>query len=131
MAGAIQRARRHIAAALVLFVFGTGYTAFAQDDATTRANRSAYQAAMKCFVADGVAIGDARDSGDPSKVDAFDAKARKSFDIAKKLGVLLGYSGDRMEQDFGLAQTYELPRMLKDIAYYRSAAATCKALGLM
>jgi len=121
--------RQLFAAALALTIWATP-SAYAED-ATTRANRSAYQAALKCFVANGIAVGDARDARNAERANASDTMARKSFDTAKKLGSLLGYSGDRMQQDFSLAQTYELPRMMKDLSYYRDAAATCKALGLM
>jgi hypothetical protein len=124
-------ARRCIAAALVSCLWATAAAAGSTDDAVARANRSAYQAAMKCFVADGVALGDARDAADTGKQSGYDAMARKSFDAAKKLGSLLGYTGERMDQDFSLAQTYELPRMMKDVAYFRQAAAVCKAIGLM
>ena len=124
-------ARRRIAAALAVCACFAATAADGADDAVTRANRSAYGAAMRCFVADGIARGDQQDAGNEAKAAAFEAKARKSFDTAVKLGNLLGYSGSRVNQDFGMAQTYELPKMIKDTTYYRKAVATCKALGLM
>lgn len=116
-----------MAAALCLWI---GSAARAED-AVTRANRMAYAAAMKCFVVNGIARGDQQDAHDEAKAASFERMARKSYDAAVKLGNALGYSGSRMDQDFGMAQTYELPKMLKDTGYYRSSATTCKALGLM
>lgn len=101
------------------------------DDAVARANSMAYESAMKCFVVNGIASGDYQDRHDTHMTGVYEAKARASFDAVLKMGHILGYSNERVSQDFDLAQTRELPRMLKDSAYYRSTAATCKALGLM
>jgi hypothetical protein len=125
--------RRLVAAALVVCVCLCADAAVADsaDDAVARANRMAYETAIKCFIVDGIATGDQRDAGDKAKASAFESKARESFDTATKLGDALGYSGSRVNQDFGLAQAYELPKMIKDSGYYRKAAAVCKALGLL
>jgi hypothetical protein len=106
-------------------------TAAAQDDAAAHANRSAYEAAIKCFVADGIVAGDYRRDGNQVAQAALEAKARESFDIATRAGDALGYSGTRVYQDFGLAQAEEVPRLVREPAYFRKAAAMCKALGLM
>jgi hypothetical protein len=97
-------------------------------DATRQASAMAYEAAMKCFVVNGTAIGEQRDTRAKA---AYEAKARYSFDVAVRLGEALGYSGDRITQDFGLMQTRELPKLVADPAHIREAVATCKALGLM
>jgi hypothetical protein len=99
--------------------------------ATPAENQAAYAAAMKCFVVNGNATGERLDAGDSAEAAAYEAQARRLFDLAVRLGQSLGYSRDRMEQDFGLAQARELPKLVKDVAYYRSAAATCRAMGLM
>ena len=106
-------------------------SAAAGEDAMTRANRSAYEAAMTCFVANGIVTGDKRQSGDKKQEAVFEAKARQSFDIAVQLGHKLGYSGTHINEDFGLAQAREIGRLMTDSAYFRRTAATCKALGLM
>ena len=106
-------------------------TAVAQDDAVTRANRMAYDSAIKCFIANGIVAGDWRRDGDKAKQAVFEAKARESFDIATKAGDVLGYSGTRINQDFGLAQSEDMPRMMTDNAYFKSTVAMCKSLGLM
>lgn len=107
----------------------SAFPAYAQPN--DQANRAAYGHAMKCFVANGHARGMRQRAGDEAKAAAYETKARMSFDTAVKLGRALGYSGDRMDQDFGLAQTRELPAMVSDQKYFVEAAATCKALGLM
>jgi hypothetical protein len=112
-------------------VCASASTAVAQEDAVARANRSAYDAAMTCFVAAGVAAGDFKKAGNVEKASALEGKARTSFDTAVRLGRSLGYTGEHMDEDFGLTQTRELPRMMSDTAYYRSEVAICKALGLM
>ncbi|MDP1735992.1 MAG: hypothetical protein Q8L23_00975 [Caulobacter sp.] len=100
-------------------------------DATARANRMAYDAAMKCFVANGHAIGLRERAGDTVKAAYYETRARLSFDTAMKLGAVLRLSGSRIDQDFRLAQTRELPPMVTDETYFLDAVATCKALGLM
>ncbi len=112
-------------------VCANGGTAVAQDDASARANRMAYDSAILCFIANGIVAGDYRRDGNGPKQADFEAKARESFDIATRAGDALGYSGTRVNQDFGLAQTEETPRLVRDPAYFRKTAAMCKSLGLM
>jgi hypothetical protein len=100
------------------------------DDAATQASRSAYDWAVKCFVANGSARGTSSDGGDAAKAAAFERRARVSFDTASALADKLGYSGSRFNQDLGLAQAQELPKFVKDLTYLQSTEATCKALGL-
>ncbi len=106
-------------------------TAAAQDNSIARANRMAYDSAILCFIADGIVAGDARRAGDQERQATLEAKARESFDIALKAGDALGYSGTRINEDFGLAQSSEATRLVTDGAYFRSTAARCKQLGLM
>jgi hypothetical protein len=122
-------ARRFSAAALAFSAFLSAGAALA-DDAATGASRSAYDWAVKCFVANGSARGTSSDGGDAVKAAAFERRARVSFDTASALADKLGYSGSRFNQDLGLAQAQELPKFVKDLAYLRSTEATCKALGL-
>jgi hypothetical protein len=130
---AITPKTRWLAAALAACVCLAAATALADstDDAVRKANELAYEAAMKCFVADGILTGDERERGDKAKEVTFEAKARQSFETAEKLGDVLGYSGTRVNEDFGLAQAREMAKLMYDAAYFKRAAATCKALGLM
>jgi hypothetical protein len=112
-----------------VFAVSTG-AAVAQDDTATRANRVAYESALKCFVAEGSIAGREKDAGDTAQQTAYEARARQSFDIANALGGKLGYSGSRISQDFGLAQTEELPKLVSDPQHLKRVMATCEALGL-
>lgn len=100
-------------------------------DATTRANRGAYDLALKCFVANGNARAERQAAGDDASAASYEAYARRSFDAAVFLGQRLGYTGSRINQDFGLTETRELPSMVADPSYARQAAAMCKSAGLM
>ena len=101
------------------------------EDTTTNANRTAYDAAIKCFIANSVAKGNSSDAGYAAQAATYETKARESFDIAVTLGKTLGYSGGRINQDMGMAQGVELPKLVQDEAYFRQAVTTCQALGLM
>ena len=105
--------------------------AAAENAARARGDRLAYEAAVKCFVVAGAAAGEREDAGDAAQAAAYDAKARQSFNVATMLGHRLGLSNGSINQDFGLAQTRELPRIVANAAYRKSTAATCKAMGLM
>ncbi len=121
------KARWLSAAALAACACLTVSQACAQD-AVTRANQGAYEWALKCFVANGSAAGTSKDGGDAAKAAAFEARARTSFDTASALADKLGYSGTRFNEDLGMTQTRELPRIVRDITYLRSTLATCKSL---
>lgn len=98
---------------------------------TERGNQLAYTAAIRCFVANGAASGEREDAGDAKEAARYERAARRSFDTAVKLGGVLGYSGSRINQDLGLAQAKELPKLVADPAYNRQTMATCRALGLL
>ena len=118
-------------AAMIWAACTTAAPAQTGDLAVQRANRMAYEASMKCFVANGVATGEREDAGDREAAARYERTARKSFNTAVKLGEALGYTGTRINQDFGLAQARELPKLATDGAYNRTTATTCRALGLM
>jgi hypothetical protein len=122
-------ARRRLVAALAFSACLAASAAIA-DDAATRASHAAYELAMKCFVANGVARGDSRDAHDETSATAFEKRARESFDIAGALGDKLGYSGNRQSADFGMAQTDLLPKFVMDKAYLRQTENMCKSAGL-
>ena len=98
---------------------------------TQHGNRLAYDAAIKCFVANGYAMGVRQRAGDPDTAAIYKAKAHLSFDTALKLGGMLGLSNDHITEDLSSVQAQELPPMTKDEAYFENAAATCRAIGLM
>ena len=123
---------RRAAVLLVLAcVCAGGGMASAADDAATRASRTAYEASLKCFVADGIAVGDAQKVHDAAKESYYDTKARLAFDTGVKLGRKLGLANGHINEDFALVQARELPDMIADTGYYKNAVAYCKALGLM
>lgn len=101
------------------------------EDGMRRANHMAYQSAMKCFVANGIVVSDARDARNAAKEAAFDAKAHQSFDLAYLAGHELGVSQERVTADLKAVQDVEMPKMTRDAVYFKEAVAHCKALGLM
>tara|TARA_R110002051_G_scaffold269600_1_gene329789 strand:- start:4808 stop:5197 length:390 start_codon:yes stop_codon:yes gene_type:complete len=117
---------------LAATLLGTPH-AFAQAQGSEQpdASHRAYEAALKCFVANGRAIGLQERAGDLESAARYEQKARLSFDAAVRLGQSLGFSGTRINQDLGIAQGRELPQMVSDTVYFERAVATCRALGLM
>jgi len=127
-----RKSLRCLAAALTACTCLGAATALADstDDAVRKANGIAYRSAIKCFVAEGSIAGRKKDAGDTAQQAKYEAMARQSFDIAKALGGKLGYSGNRISQDFGLTQTEELPQLVGDSAHLNRVMSMCAALGL-
>ncbi len=117
-------------AALVVGLVFSAASAGKADDANARSTRMAYDIAMKCFVANGVARGNNRDLGKTAEAAKYEANARQSFNAASNLGDKLGYSGTRINQDFGMAQADQLPKLVKDAAYLERTLAMCGSAGL-
>lgn len=99
-------------------------------DPTTKANRMAYEASMKCFVVDTRLSALRRRAGDEAKSTYYDDRSKAAFDAAVALGQKIGRRKDEIERDFNIVQVRELPELLRDDGYMRSAIAACKALGL-
>lgn len=114
--------------AFALFAFSQ--SANAQDDAETRAQKSTYQLAMQCFVAEGVAVGFDRHLGDEKRAEELERRTKLSFGASKELGAKLGYSDGRMNKDLESVQTEELPKFGKDIQYLKSQIAKCEYVGI-
>ncbi len=93
--------------------------------------RSAYEATLKCFIANGNARRERLNAGDQEGADRYDASGERSYDGAFKLGGVLGLSDEQINRDLKEAENKELPRMVKDRSYFIDAVATCKGLGLM
>lgn len=98
---------------------------------STNANRTAYEAGLKCFVANGHADGLQRRAGNVASADRYQASARTSFDAVLRLGAMLGYTNQRINEDLGIVQTRELPPLVNDPAYFRQTVNMCRSLGLM
>ncbi len=94
-------------------------------------NRAAYEVALKCFIANASADSTEQRAGNADASARYRASARQTFDALVVLGVALGKDRARIEEDIRVAQDTELPRMVSDIAYYRSVIGTCRAYGLM
>jgi len=103
----------------------------AQSDAVDRTNRAAYEAAIKCFVVDGYASTQREKAGDAEKAASYEASARHSFDVAFAAGARIGLGDSQVNRDIDYAQVSELPKLIRDLDYLKSVAATCKALHLM
>lgn len=101
------------------------------DAASVADVRAAYQATLKCFVANGNALGERRAAGDQAGVARYDAGGKRSYDGAFKLGAALGLTDRQINRDLDATESSELPRMVKDRNYFIDTVATCKGLGLM
>ncbi|MDI7774678.1 hypothetical protein [Asticcacaulis sp. EMRT-3] len=124
-----QYFRRHTVAALALgLAISTPAVAQSSSDGKTQA---AYELAMKCFVASGHAEFDRRDAHDLEGASRYEGKASRAHDIANKLGEQLGYSGDRIADDYKAAMDRELPRLMNQPGYFARVSAECRAYGLM
>jgi len=115
--------------AVAPLVFGLGMSAAIA--AASDANGSAYDVALKCAVANGVAEQDEHDAGHPQRVVEFEQKSHRSFDLAVSLGGKIGLSNEQIQRDLDAAKDNELPRMMRDQSYYLGIVSTCKAVGLM
>jgi hypothetical protein len=100
----------------------------AASDADTRA---AYQAALKCLIANIEAEGERRDAGDQAGVARYKASGQRAFDGALKLGRMLGFGNPQLNNDLNSLESKELPLMVRDRQYFINAVAECKGLGLM
>lgn len=127
MMGSTFAKRSALAVSLSYFLLSS----IAIADSSTQDTRAAYDAALKCFVANGNAEGERRRAGDQAGAARYDATAKQSFDGAVKLGRMLGLTNRQMNHDLDAVQDSELPRMVRDRSYFLDAVATCKGLGLM
>jgi hypothetical protein len=103
----------------------------AESEGQQHAQRLAYEAAMKCFVANSYVSGERAKAGDAAKAASYDANARKSFDLSYRAGEALGVGEAQVKRDLDFAQANELPKMVGNLDYLKGVAATCKALSLM
>jgi len=113
--------------AAFLFCFLAAGSAYA----TPQGDRMAYDATLKCAVANGLAKLDERDAGNAAGVTEYETKTRRSFDLAYTLGKKLGLTDKQVLKDLDASRDMEVPHMMRDRRYFLSTAATCKAMGLM
>jgi hypothetical protein len=90
-----------------------------------------YSQAIVCFVANGHAKGTRMQVGDTAKAAIYEKQAHEAFNIAVTAGRDMGFSKDRIEDDFARIQAAELPQMVNDQSYFFNAVAKCKALKFM
>ncbi|MDO9223609.1 MAG: hypothetical protein Q7U20_07845 [Caulobacter sp.] len=94
-------------------------------------DREGYGYAMKCYVANSLTANSFEKRGDAAKAQQYNANAKRSFDVAWKLGRALGLSDRTINADLDQTEANELPTMMLVAGRYRDAVARCKALGLM
>jgi hypothetical protein len=116
---------------LVVFAISASNAGAEESAAVGRANRMAYEASMKCFVANGHARGLRTRAGDPAKAAMYERKAHDAFDMAHLAGQALGLSEDEVNADIKAVQDETLPRMVGNESYFHDAVAACKAADLM
>jgi hypothetical protein len=93
--------------------------------------QAAYEAAIKCFVANGYGRRLKRDAGDMEAASRYEASAAASWEAAHVIAVSWNYPESRLTNDIDRTRERELPLMVRDAAYLRSTVATCRGLGLM
>lgn len=119
----------NIVAALAVSALCAG-SAMAQTRAS-QADRLAYDAALKCYVANTVAASGREAVGDSAGVERYRVNANRAFDGAMALGRSMGMSNVQLNRDLDSVEARELSRMVPDAAYFRQTVAACKAVGLM
>jgi len=120
---------RHGLAMMLASLMFTG-SAVAQSPSPTN-RRAPYDAALLCFLANGLAHGMRERAGDTAKAAYYKSKAAESYGVAEILGSALGLSKQQVGRDAAAAQARYLPDMVHDDVYFRQVVANCKALGLM
>lgn len=121
-------ARNYIASFAVLVVLATAVPAGATQ---ANADRSAYDSAIKCLVANSRAKSMRLRAGDEPGAARYDTQARQTFDVVVRLGHGMGLSNERINGDLDTMMDRELPLMVQDDAYFRQTVANCRAMGLM
>jgi hypothetical protein len=95
------------------------------------ATRADYEATMRCYVVNAVASDRLKERGEAARAEAYEAKAKRSFDLALKMGRDLGIADPVINRDFQNTEYNELPKLRYETGYFAKAAATCRARGLM
>lgn len=106
------------------------YSSFSANAAASDTQR-AYDAARRCYVANGHVYDSFKQSGDAANTSLFEAKAKKSFDLAYSYGHQLHLSNDEIATDIHQTTDVELRKLLADSAYLTTVAKDCKYWGMM
>ena len=104
--------------------------AAAQTDAATQANRRAYDAATRCYVAYALEARRETKEGNATKASNLTSTAKRAFDGARSLGQILGRPKSIIESEIDAAEASEAPRMLASRGYHRQTLDMCRELGL-
>lgn len=115
MAGTKPLARLLVAA--LLFVPATG-----QAQLSDRANRNAYDYAVRCFAVAGIA----QERG-MRRID----NGERAYDMAQQLGARLGYSPQQTDNDLLARSRTETAAMRRDAAYLNRTLDECRRLRLL
>lgn len=91
----------------------------------------AYQAALKCFVANGHVEASFKESGDTANERLFNNRAEKAFKLAYLWGGMAHLSQERIKSDLNQAEDTELRKLLRDGSYLTTVAKECKQWGMM
>ena len=113
-----------LAAALAFFACSA---ASASDQDT----RNAYEAARRCYVANGDVYSAFKRNGDTANAKLFDKKAHTAYDLAYLYGDMLHLSREQIAADIQVMTDSELPKLVKDSNYLTDVAKDCKHWGMM
>lgn len=91
----------------------------------------AYEAALKCFVANGHVQATFKESGDAANARLFNERAEKSFKLAYFWGDMLHLSQQQIKHDLDQTEDTELRKLLTDSGYLTVVAMDCKHWGMM
>lgn len=122
--------RRLTAVVLTVASVSLGMPAFGQGMSQEQ-YRTSFNEASRCFAVLAYARKDRLDHGDRDRASFYDAKARDAFNAAFAAGRLSGRSVSQVEADIYKLSDGEFPKIVGDVAYYRAAAARCKAIGYL
>lgn len=91
----------------------------------------AYEEAKRCFVVNTYIGSELSDAGDAANAKAYEAKAKRAFDLAYFFGNMLKLSRQRVAAELDASADQELTKLVRDKGYLKTAVAYCKTHGLM
>lgn len=121
---------RHGLAVLLASLMFTG-SAVAQTSTEQASAKQAFEIAVRCFLANGLAKRNRLKQGDAAGVAAYETKSEESFGVAEAFSKRLGYSRSQFRASVTAMEEPELKRMMTEPGYFKSVMATCKAAKLM
>ncbi len=118
------KARRLSVAALAFFACSAA-------SASDQDMRHAYDAARRCYVANGEVYSAFKRNGDATNAAMFEKKAHTAYDLAYSYGGRLRLSQQQITADLKETTDTELPKLVGDSAYLTTVAKDCKYWGMM